>query len=103
MICRRPCSISSKSLVQWALRKGRAAIFADCGLGKTPMQLAWADQIARRTNKRILILTPLAVRRQQTVAEGEKSRHRMRAVGRWQAARAYHRRQLRATAPVRPE
>ncbi len=30
------------SLVEWALRKGRAAIFADCGLGKTPMQLVWA-------------------------------------------------------------
>lgn len=58
-------------MVEWALRKGRAAIFADCGLGKTPMQLAWADQIVRRENGRVLILTPLAVS-SQTVREGEK-------------------------------
>lgn len=58
-------------LVTWALRKGRAAIFADCGLGKTPMQLAWADQVHRRTKKPVLILTPLAVSF-QTVAEAEK-------------------------------
>ena len=37
-----------ESLVRWALRKGRAAIFADCGLGKTPMFLVWADQVVRR-------------------------------------------------------
>jgi len=48
-------------LVQWALKKGRAAIFADCGLGKTPMQLEWAKQIVERENNRVLILTPLAV------------------------------------------
>lgn len=56
------------ALVEWSLRKGRAAIFADCGLGKTPMQLVWADQVARHTGKPVLILTPLAVA-QQTVAE----------------------------------
>lgn len=59
------------ALVEWALRKGRSAIFADCGLGKTPMQLAWADQVVRKTNKPVLILTPLAVGA-QTIAEGEK-------------------------------
>lgn len=59
------------SLVDWALQKGRAAIFADCGLGKTPMQLVWADQVARKTNGRVLILTPLAVG-PQTVREAEK-------------------------------
>ncbi len=48
-------------LVEWALRKGRAAIFADCGLGKTPMQLAWADEVRRKTGKPVLIVTPLAV------------------------------------------
>ena len=58
-------------IVRWALRKGRAAIFADCGLGKTPMQLDWADQVVRRTNGRVLILTPLAVSH-QTLAEGAK-------------------------------
>src|SRR5512139_1357739 len=60
-----------KSLVQWALRRGRAAIFADCGLGKTPMQLVWADEIVRRTNRHVLIATPLAVSH-QTIAEATK-------------------------------
>jgi len=59
------------ALVEWACRKGRAAIFADCGLGKTPMQLAWAENVARKTDGRVLILTPLAVAF-QTVREGEK-------------------------------
>lgn len=58
-------------LVEWALRKGRAAIFADCGLGKTPMQLVWAENVARHTAGRVLILTPLAVAG-QTIAEGQK-------------------------------
>jgi hypothetical protein len=60
-----------QSLVQWACRKGRAAIFADCGLGKTPMQLSWAENVARKTDGRVLILTPLAVAL-QTVNEGAK-------------------------------
>jgi hypothetical protein len=58
-------------LVEWAIRKGRAALFADTGLGKTGMQLAWAQAIAERENKPVLILTPLAVAA-QTVREGEK-------------------------------
>ena len=60
-----------KSLVDWSLRKGKAAIFADCGLGKTPMQLVWAQNVVQKTNKRVLILTPLAVS-QQTVGEAHK-------------------------------
>jgi hypothetical protein len=48
-----------QSLVTWAIRKGRAAIFADCGLGKTAMQLTWAENVVRHTNKPVLILTPL--------------------------------------------
>ena len=60
-----------KHLVQWAVRKGRAAIFADCGLGKTAMQLVWAQNIVEKTNKPVLILTPLAVGA-QTVKEGDK-------------------------------
>lgn len=59
------------SLVTWAIRKGRAAIFADCGLGKTAMQLTWAENVARHTGKPVLILTPLAVAA-QTIREGEK-------------------------------
>lgn len=60
-----------QSLVDWSLRKGKSAIFADCGLGKTPMQLVWAENVVRKTNGRVLILTPLAVSR-QTVAEAHK-------------------------------
>lgn len=60
-----------KALMEWAVRQGRAAIFADCGLGKTPIQLAWAENVVRHTNERVLVLTPLAVSR-QTIAEAEK-------------------------------
>lgn len=60
-----------RDIVQWALRLGRAAIFAECGLGKTPMQLEWAHQIHLRTGLNVLILTPLAVA-EQTRREGEK-------------------------------
>lgn len=38
-----------KALVEWSVEKGRGAIFADCGLGKTPMQLVWAQNIAQET------------------------------------------------------
>ncbi len=59
------------ALVEWAIRKGRAGIFADCGLGKTPMQLVWAANVNRHTNRPVLIVTPLAVA-WQTVEEGQK-------------------------------
>jgi len=59
------------ALVDWALKKGRAALYCDCGLGKTPMQLVWAQNVVQKTNGRVLILTPLAVS-YQTVSEGEK-------------------------------
>jgi len=59
------------SLVEWALAKGRAAVLADCGLGKTAMQLAWADQVVKHTNRPVLLLTPLAVGA-QTLREAEK-------------------------------
>lgn len=55
------------ALVRWALKKGRAAIFADCGLGKTFMQVAWAEAL----NVPTLILAPLCVA-EQTVAEAAK-------------------------------
>lgn len=55
------------ALVRWALRKGKAAIFADCGLGKTFMQLAWANALGVRS----LILAPLCVA-EQTVAEAAR-------------------------------
>jgi len=58
-------------LVDWSIRMGRAAIFADCGLGKTLMQLVWAENVRRYTGKPILIITPLAVSF-QTIHEAEK-------------------------------
>ena len=58
-------------LVDWSVRKGKCEILADCGLGKTPMQLVWAENIVRKTGKRVLIITPLAVGA-QTIREGEK-------------------------------
>lgn len=56
-----------RDIVRWALKKGRAAIFADCGMGKTAMQLEWAKYIPGK----VLILAPLAVSA-QTVREGKK-------------------------------
>ena len=58
-------------LVEWALRQGRGAIFADCGLGKTLMQLTWAENVMRKTGKPVLIVTPLAVG-EQTLEEAGK-------------------------------
>lgn len=58
-------------IVRWALRRGRAALFEDCGLGKTLQQLVWADEVSRRTGRPVLVLTPLAVAN-QTVKEGAK-------------------------------
>ena len=60
-----------RELMRWATHRGRAAIFADTGLGKTPMQLVWAENVCRKTNGNVLILTPLAVSH-QTIREGEK-------------------------------
>lgn len=60
-----------EALVDYSIRAGRSAIFADCGLGKTPIQLVWAENIIRKTNKPVLILTPLAVAA-QTIREAKK-------------------------------
>ncbi len=60
-----------RDLVAWALRRARAALFASTGLGKTLMQLAWADAVERHTGGQILDLTPLAVA-EQTIAEAGK-------------------------------
>lgn len=58
-----------KEIVGWALKRGRAAVFADTGLGKTRMQLEWAKCVADATGSRVLILAPLAVA-SQTAKEG---------------------------------
>ena len=60
-----------KELTAWSIRQGRSAIFADCGMGKTFMELAWATNVHRKTGKPVLLLTPLAVGR-QIVTEGER-------------------------------
>src|SRR5689334_9785303 len=60
-----------RDVARWALERGKAALFEDCGLGKSPQQLVWAEQVVGRYDKPVLILAPLAVSR-QTVREGEK-------------------------------
>lgn len=50
-----------KFIVKRALKAGKYAIFADCGLGKTLMQLEWANQVCKETKGKVLILAPLAV------------------------------------------
>ena len=60
-----------RSLVEWAVTKGRAAIFAECGMGKTPMQLVWAQNVIEYTGRPVLLLAPLAVGG-QTLAEADK-------------------------------
>jgi DNA modification methylase len=57
------------AIVSWAVRRGRAAIFADTGLGKTLMQLSWADEVASHTKGIVLVLAPLAVS-EQTIEQG---------------------------------
>ncbi len=58
-------------ITEWAIKKGRAAIFSDCGSGKTIMSLTWAQNVHRHTGKPVLIMTPLAVG-QQFVDEAKK-------------------------------
>ena len=48
-------------LCGWSIQLGRAAILADCGMGKTPMQLVFGENVVRKTNKPFMIATPLAV------------------------------------------
>lgn len=60
-----------RDMVTWSLQKGRSAIFASPGLGKTLCELSWAENVARKTNKPVLIVAPLAVT-YQTVREAEK-------------------------------
>lgn len=58
-------------IVKWATQRGRSALFEDCGLGKTPQQLVWANQVLEHTGKSVLILAPLGVAF-QTEREGKK-------------------------------
>ena len=65
------CYDFQRHLIEWGLRQGRQATFADCGLGKTLMQLVWAENVHRHTNRPVLILAPLSVS-SQTVEEAAK-------------------------------
>ncbi len=58
-------------VVEWAVKRGRAALFEDCGLGKTIQQLMWADQVAMHTGGRVVIHCPVGVRN-QTAQEAER-------------------------------
>jgi hypothetical protein len=60
-----------RDIVTLACRLGRFCVWADCGMGKTPMQLEWASQVADHAGGRVLVLAPLAVSH-QTVREAEK-------------------------------
>ncbi len=67
----RPLFQFQQDLTGWCLRRGRCALFADTGLGKSAMTLTWAKHVAEYTGGRVLMLAPLAVGA-QTVREGEK-------------------------------
>lgn len=60
-----------RDIVRWALKRGRAAIFAECGLGKSLMQLEWARHVLERTSRPVVIHCPIGVR-QQTKSEAGK-------------------------------
>jgi len=60
-----------RAMIEYAVRKGRAALFEDCGLGKTLQFLSWAQNVVEHTNRPVLVLTPLAVAG-QTLREADK-------------------------------
>jgi superfamily II DNA or RNA helicase len=60
-----------KDITSWACRRGRAALFEDCGLGKTLQQIEWANLVNQNTNRPVLILAPFCVAH-QTVEQGRK-------------------------------
>jgi hypothetical protein len=60
-----------KAIVKWGLKRGKAALFEDCGLGKACQALEWGNQVSKKTNEKILLLAPLAVS-SQFIREAEK-------------------------------
>jgi len=68
-----------KQVVEWAIKKGRAALFEECGLGKTFQQLEWVHQVSIYTEKPVLVLTPLAVAK-QTESEALKFGYQAKVV-----------------------
>lgn len=69
-----PCFLFDyqKHIVELALQKGKFAVFAGTGLGKTAIQLSWADAVAKHTSKPVIILAPLAVAKQTAFSESRK-------------------------------
>ena len=61
-----------RAIGEWALKKGKSAIFADCGLGKSFMSMAVLDAIAKHTNKPVLLITPLQILNQFVEEESVK-------------------------------
>ena len=60
-----------RAVIRWSVSRGRAALFEECGLGKTLQQLAWADQVAHKTQRPVILHCPVGVR-QQTIQEAVK-------------------------------
>ena len=60
-----------RDIVSWSLRRGRAAVFAGTGLGKTAMELAWGDAVSAHTDKPVLVFAPLAVASQHIREAGQ--------------------------------
>ena len=60
-----------RDITKWSLRRGRSALFEDCGLGKSFQELDWLRKIHEHTNKNVLLLTPIVVG-QQMLREGKK-------------------------------
>ena len=60
-----------RDITRWAIRRGRACVWAGTGLGKTGIQLAWADEVSKHTGGNVLIVAPLSVSK-QTQMEGVK-------------------------------
>ncbi len=60
-----------QALTDWGIRQGKAALFEDCGLGKSVQELVWAQNVYQHTGKPVLLLTPLGVTFQM-VTEAEK-------------------------------
>lgn len=69
-----------KAIGEWALKKGRAAIFADCGLGKSFMSLAILDAIQKEKNKPVLLITPLQILNQFIEEEAPKWRYEINSL-----------------------
>lgn len=60
-----------KAIIRWAVKLGRAAVFSDCGTGKSLVLLEWANLVCKHTGQDVLILSPLSVAH-QTKREAEK-------------------------------